>query len=590
MRRDCSSFCARAGLAGLLCLTAASARADTFSVGGDPACTHITIQAAIDAAVAVGGTGIHVIAVANNSSYTNQALVVDAISVHLVGGFSDCSATPAVETATPTTLSGAGNGGLPVLSVLNAGDARISVTVENIDLAFGGGGVNTSGGGLRIRGAATVTLKGVHLHDNQGNAGGGIHVEGLDAMHTAEVLLEQSHAGPGQRVSVLERNRARAGGGIFVGPFAQAVFWENAVSILDNEALNAGGVLVGANATALFNLPSGNALPPVPGLQGNRATSGNGGALIVEDGGFVSVDQGQASAGYMIRDNEAAAAGGGIYAVGEGSGAILYAAHIEDNLADADTNNDGCGGGLHARNGASIHLSGNVAFLDCTDGAPCASLGHNRAARGGGACAQEGGTIGIAGVHMQGNGAAAGAALSARDSDSRIDLDSVLISDSHSTLTSGATVSVMAGAEMSAAGVTLAGNPTGGALVEVLGESSASFIYSILYQPGRTALNVDSNSNVGAGCVLSHAAWPVAGDVRVGDPLFADPGAGDYSLTTDSPAVDACADIVELELDLHAQPRGIDLARVQNLDGPYDLGAFELQRTPEIFADGFESD
>ena len=81
----------------------------------------------------------------------------------------------------------------------------------------------------------------------------------------------------------------------------------------------------------------------------------------------------------------------------------------------------------------------------------------------------------------------------------------------------------------------------------------------------------------------------MSGEVRVGDPAFVNPGAGDFTLQSISPAVDACADIVERETDASAQPRGIDLPDVPDLDGPYDLGAFELQLPPsEIFANGFE--
>lgn len=80
----------------------------------------------------------------------------------------------------------------------------------------------------------------------------------------------------------------------------------------------------------------------------------------------------------------------------------------------------------------------------------------------------------------------------------------------------------------------------------------------------------------------------MSGEVRVGDPAFANPGVGDYRLIPASPAVDACSDIVEREIDVDAQPRGMDLPLVPDQEGPYDLGAFELQISTEIFADGFE--
>ena len=49
------SYLPRVGVAALLWLAAGLAQADTFRVGSDAACTHSTIQAAIDAAAAIGG-------------------------------------------------------------------------------------------------------------------------------------------------------------------------------------------------------------------------------------------------------------------------------------------------------------------------------------------------------------------------------------------------------------------------------------------------------------------------------------------------------------------------------------------------------
>ena len=202
---------------------------------------------------------------------------------------------------------------------------------------------------------------------------------------------------------------------------------------------------------------------------------------------------------------------------------------------------------------------------------------------------REGGAIIATGTHMRGNSAASGAAAISIHSGSRIDLDSVLVSASNPAGPAGPILSILDGGRLTGLGITLADNPTNAALVEVQNGSIASFGYSILHQPGSTALDI-SSSNVGVACVLSHEAWPVIGDIRVGDPMFANPGAGDYRLTIDSPAVDACTDIVENERDLDSRTRGIGLASAPNTHGPYDLGAFELQVAPEIFVHGFESE
>jgi len=145
---------------------------------------------------------------------------------------------------------------------------------------------------------------------------------------------------------------------------------------------------------------------------------------------------------------------------------------------------------------------------------------------------------------------------------------------------------------------TIANNAIAGAHVITAADSFA-MRRSIIWQPSNAIL-----SPSGLGLIYENIAsetTTLGSDpsvVAVADPLFAAPQTGDYSLAQTSPAVDfATADGVSA-LDILGNPRNVDLP-VQNLLGPIDLGAFELQTfTPPppptcvvgdtIFCNGFQ--
>ncbi|MEZ5543805.1 MAG: hypothetical protein R3F10_01145 [Lysobacteraceae bacterium] len=552
------------------CLATGTAHA--FSVGNDAACTHTSIQAAIDAARALGGTAIHTITVANNASYTGQALLIADANLSIEGGYSSCSA--AAPTDMPTVLSGAGNGGWPVLNVVNASSGpALVVKLRNLEVTLG---THIIGGGLQVVGHADVELAGVRLHHNQATHGAGIFVQGQDATHPALLRVGAS----GNRISSIDHNHASgAGGGVIVESNAQALFERHAVSIMDNQAVQGGGLYVTANGQALLNVDTGADLPPAQGLERNQAVTGGG--AYVADGGMLSVDP-----EYTITGNQATSDGGGITAHGAAAQVFLFATTILGNRADSDGNGEGCGGGLHAESDASITMFGDLPAPLCSPASPCSHLDDNQAAQGGGVCARFGGKALLIGTWVKGNVAPEGAAVYGSVAQ-RLELDSVLMTNAHDE-GHNAAIHLDFNSHFFANGLTLTDSAGGTSLIRLQNNSTASFLYSILYQPGTSVLIKDFDSTVTAACVLAHEVFPMTGEVRVGDPMFVNPGEGDYALRHTSPAVDACADIVERETDANAQPRGIDLPTIPNLGGAYDLGAFELQRTPEIFANGFE--
>ena len=76
-------------------------------------------------------------------------------------------------------------------------------------------------------------------------------------------------------------------------------------------------------------------------------------------------------------------------------------------------------------------------------------------------------------------------------------------------------------------------------------------------------------------------------------PRFVDVALRDYHLAPFSPGLDA-APASDDAPDLDKNPRNVDLAEIANLQGPRDLGPYELQSIPSgcapdaIFCNGFE--
>lgn len=123
----------------------------------------------------------------------------------------------------------------------------------------------------------------------------------------------------------------------------------------------------------------------------------------------------------------------------------------------------------------------------------------------------------LLGTQAKGNAAQVGAAVYGYAAE-RVELDSVLISDSHDHGNFGA-IYLGQGSHFFASGLTLADSVGGNSLMQMSGASTASLLYSILYQPGYSVLFKDAASTVTAACVLAHEVFPFTGEVRV-DSLF----------------------------------------------------------------------
>jgi hypothetical protein len=78
-------------------------------------------------------------------------------------------------------------------------------------------------------------------------------------------------------------------------------------------------------------------------------------------------------------------------------------------------------------------------------------------------------------------------------------------------------------------------------------------------------------------------------NVEVNDPLFINRAGNDFHINLgNSPAIDFAAANNSVLYDIDFEPRGLDNQDVDDLFGPYDIGADETNNDDIIFKDGFE--
>ena len=567
-------------LAAVLVIPIAS-QAAIFTVGVDAACTHSSIQDAIDAAAA--DPDYDSILIARNQTYAAEALLIPHTALALSGGPADCTV---LDPGTQRTLiSGVGNGGLPVVRVDAAGGvARALVSLQNLELVGSGQSV-AEGGVLQVRGWVQFSAAGVVLRDGQATRGGGLYAEGLDAANTAHLQFGGSAGVPGR----IEDSQAQDGGGIYCGTHSFVSIGPHA-RVSGNAAQLGGGAF--AAGACQFQLQAGDDSGALQaGLIDNEAVL-DGGGLYAAPGASPS------SARYfaelpppLIAANRAGRDGGGAFLQGPGTFLLGYNLQLRGNTAGVLQL--GRGGGLALRGGASAYLGEENESVRCGLSAACVEIAANQAGDAGtpgegGGIFTEGGNVSLAYARLTGNQAGQGAAAFVTGNGGGLLLRNAIVD---ANAAPSASLRIQDGAQLNLTGSTLAADASGGSMLS-LSSASANLDSSIVYDPGATVVASTGPSTLQTRCVLSHSDFHAAGDVRVGDPDFTNAAGGDFRLGPGSDALDACdgAGFFADETDFAEMPRGVDLAEVPDLGGAFDLGAHERQpELPDaVFGDGFE--
>ncbi len=289
-------------------------------------------------------------------------------------------------------------------------------TATNVN--FVGGGRQTQftiyGGGLDVSGG-TATLTKVLFMGNCAQDGGGLAVRG-----TASVTVK---SGEFDANAAISSNGRGSGGGIYLAATATLNLGSagNTVQIRCNRAgLDGGGLYSeGGNLTFAGNVIVGGEDPGVAPYTSPNAGDGNEAKY---DGGGICLRYGETDTtskyikGVTIQNNRAGWNGGGVYVYGKVLLSFQAGTRILDNKAlGTATASVGNGGGIYC---AAAGTGGIYTSLGSIDGA-AVTLAGNRAARDGGGIWQNAGTMNIGATAVIG-GANAGAGTSADPGDGNV--------------------------------------------------------------------------------------------------------------------------------------------------------------------------
>ena len=493
------------------------------------------------------------------------------------------------------------------ISISGATQFNVADAAGNTTIAFNSAG--TVGGGIVMFGGSSLNLVNTTISTNNAVDGGGLWVDGpLNVFFGDSVSVNfntASGSGGGiliQNGTVLDARSSASqtivfgnkaaiyGGGVYVnreGSMLSTAF------IGFNSAFVGGGVAVRAetdgdrDVTALFAMKAANPFAPAV-IFGNDA-SGRGGGVYVKPsvhlagigGHGFNTGFGQfCAADFQINNNTAP------------EGAAIY----EDT--DSDGFFDDLGGDVGLNGGCS--QAGPI----CATGVACNEISHNSAeqadgtpTRGATIFLDRGSHLAMRRARFQDNDGghvirsindparALGGIVAKTVLMTDNTLTGELINDDQLPLT--ITNSTLAHNAIGAVHVIRAGGPIS------IGET---IIAENIGQSIDFAGN-GNTSNRHFDYVLTNPldeTIPQGSTNLFAPPLFVAPANRDYHLMPNSPAIDvAPASTGELS-DFDLAPRNVDLPQIGNVDGPLDLGAYELQSIPAcaapdtLFCNGFD--
>lgn len=581
----------------LLALVSGNAPAAIFTVGSGGACTHGTIQSAINTAEADGFADT--IRLTRSLTYEPEAVVINTgENLNVVGGFATCeqAATDNIK----TVVSGAGGAAEPVFRIFTGTGSIVKLRHLTITLGDedGGGG----GGGIYFEGDGGLEIIETDITNNTADYGGGIYAEATGS--NAELVVSASN--------IISGNTARySGGGVYIaGPLEMTMTAPFSI-IAFNQALGlnsiggyGGGLHVQGPAIAYIGT---SGVPGLGAIYSNSAIDGGGISIrsAESDGvnALVHLFTTDPQLPVTVRGNSASDTGGGIYAQGW-NGAFSFSDayfcasdfRIEDNFA-----RDGSALYMNESGFAYVNRSDCTvpSAVRCASGVSCNTIVGNDAGPTNGGIG-DGATLRNVEAYLFMNRfdlrANRGGYAIRTNGEFRISgIKDCLLADNEFTRQ---LISSEAATNTYISDCTLARNSLGS--MDVLHiEGPLDLLRSIIDQPGHLSLAYSGNpDDITVDYVLATDITSLPnGPTVIGDaPAFVDPANGDYHLLSYSPAVDFAPPVTGDDRDLDNHPRDQDLGGVPDLFGVRDLGAYERQvgagdcgATDTIFCNGFGS-
>lgn len=594
-----------------------SLRGVDVTVGPDAGCDFNDLQTAINNAV--DGDVLRLATGLDHSS-RSYGVFFAGPSFTIRGGYADCSASSTPSGRTVIDTAGFPS---PVFDIwFDGAGAFRQINLENLAVK-GSNGANAAGILVEGRvGQLQVNLRNVEISGNQRTGGATAHGAGLRILTTDDTL----GGGPLVTVdndSVIADNTAAGdGGGIYCQSGhdngTSTVLRVGKTPILNNQASNGGGIAV--DGCRNVHLYSGGAIVlffPTGGIGVNNAT-GNGGGIHVSNSGEVFL-RGRSFSGFgdpghaaLLIGNTAAIGGGG--ALVRDANSILYLedTFVVNNAADVN------GGGLRAINGGQIEVRRRSGTTTCEPVAsgggvlvrpPCSVVEDNSASSGGAVSVSGDSHVDISRTFVRNNqSSGAGTGQFAHIGNSSIyegPASTLRIESSLITGHDGVLQELGNNAEMDIRWSTIAGN-AGGVMARLIsgsGKSAEIYTRGVVIDHDTTLFLLQGSGpkTVSGYCVISNQpiadyTYPVA--VSEISPGLRNPGAGDFHLANNSPAIDSCVDSLfapnypDLDGNVRGQEwTGPEPIRPPNYyNGLYDLGAYEASWAGDaMFSDRFES-
>lgn len=619
-----SEICAMCCL--LAALHCAPAKALTFLVGAatvPSVCDYNNLQAAINAAATNPGEDF--IRVANDQSYSAQALTIGQQDLTITGGYANCSTAlpPDALPSVSTTLNGAGGAAAPVISITGSGVRVLShLQIRNGDnIQSNGAGC---GGGVRFMGSGELRVRNTGISQNSANGGGGICIIGT-ASPTAltidsEVSINNNEASTGN------------GGGIAIGGNARLFVLRDRTLIAFNRASNGngGGIFLQPPASADIGSPGFNGTGVLYANEARRggAVSGVGLEGSVEDScvRFFTTD---AAHPVRLQSNRASEFGGALFLQSHKEYSPQSSSQVDSRLYDFVID------GNIAPNGPALFLQGDTSVFPlpsydngprvglndfsagcnepvsdlgavrCANSAQCNRIDNNRSENLNGQPTNGNviemrlyATLGGLSVTMKGNVGTRLISWSGGD-DNETEfsvslfrsalIDNVLTQELFRGFNPG---------DFRLVDSTIAGNTIGAAHVLHHDEDNGNTIRNVLIdQPGKLTLSHPNVSPTNFGIENPWVLASETGSLRpdpTAQPLhgparFFDPERGDYRLRVGSRAIDYTpgqGPTPANDVDLDFRPRNIDLLDVSALERARDVGAYERQRNDRWLPNG----
>jgi hypothetical protein len=509
------------------------------------------------------------------------------------GGYASCldiyNGNPPVENARTKWQSTDNNTVIKINAQLAANS---TIVIDGFEIFNGVNNNPYLAGGIQVEGNSQLLLSNSSVYDNLGASGGGIMVAG----ENAGVLINNS---------LIHDNESQLGGGIFCEDHASvSILGESAIN--NNEAEVGGGIW--GNEECEIQMNSGDTLAPLDaqyGILRNTARVGGGAYLI---GGSNMEIKGStehpASILLNIADTEDIESGGGVF------------------LSDPDTRFEAINGRIESNigvfYGAGFAVQNQAVFVmrrlpgDCWDNSRCSSLSNNiltssqdsEVGYGGAGDLYEGGVANISQTRIDGNLANTASGFNLDEYAYLRSEGNLIINNRDFNNDTDTTLINVLGSPGNGSNVdmfynTLANNTTTAPMIRAVNDSQQiiNVFNSIIDHTSSDILgffnNAPHNSLLQWECLFVSEVTSLAGNigfVSTEDPMFVNKVQSNYRLSPASPAIDACDESAFIGAsypDFDGRDRGIDEPGIQNLFGPFDVGAYEAN-VDIIFANGFE--